>query len=225
VVIDTFDLKNDLSRVADMSSKSKETSTYETQKIERSVRDLMAQECRSAKRDSLPVLSPPGSMPKALPVRRKIRHPRASDRWRMFRGRVKAKDPTGSGRGNLFRLSRMHGIVGLLAVVMFLFPLLIPTILLLTFWLVLIGYLSLGPDRVAEMVRDKWLKMAHRRPAMAVQLRQNAEEAAIRIDRCLDHLPANWRDKVNLPAFSDSLSKEVDDGIDPFDRLRPKSRQ
>ena len=225
MVIDTFELKSDLSRVADMSSKSKKTSTNETQQIEQSVRNLMAQECRAAKRDSLPVLSPPSLMSKALPVRRNISHPRASDRWRMFRGRADAKDQTGPGRRHLFRLNRAHGAIGLLAVVMFLFPLLIPTILLLTFWLVLISYLSLGPDRVAEVVQNKWLKLAHRRPDMAVQLRHNAEEAAIRIDRCLDRLPTNWRDKVNLPAFSDPLCKEVDDGVDPFDRLRPKSRQ
>ncbi|WP_162933128.1 hypothetical protein [Roseovarius sp. EL26] len=108
---------------------------------------------------------------------------------------------------------------------MFLFPLLIPTILLLTFWLVLISYLSLGPDRVAEVAKDKWFKLAYRRPDMAAQLRQNAEEAAFRIDRCLDRLPDNWRDSINLPEFADSLRAEVEAKADPFGRLRTQERQ
>ena len=119
-----------------------------------------------------------------------------------------------------YRPTRKHLIYAVLALIMVVRPWLLPCVLLLIFWAVVIAYLTLGPDRVTEIVATRWYKLRERRPALAERLRQRADKIALRIDAVLDRLPEKWTNGLYLPDLSEAaLLGAQDDRPDPFDRL------
>lgn len=133
------------------------------------------------------------------------------------------------GRGN--PLARLRGVrpgprhlawaaLGLTALI---YPLLFPLLVILTALVVGIVYLTLGPDRIAELLASGWDRLARRRPDLAERLRQRADRFAMRFDALLKHLPDSWAEALALPDLSGGdLRRGADDKRpDPFDRLRP----
>lgn len=126
-----------------------------------------------------------------------------------------------------YRPTRKHVFFASIALIVFLRPWLIPAILFVTFWVVLIAYLTLGPDRVAELVSNGWQRLRARRPELAETIRQKADRMALRVDKLLDRLPTKWTENLYLPDFSQPVEKpdEFEARPDPFDRLATKTQQ
>jgi hypothetical protein len=127
----------------------------------------------------------------AKPPRSSFNHPRASSRDQFFHRRKATDGDLAQIQDEAFSSYRTYGGILVLAVVMFLLPLLIPTILLVTFWLTLIGYLSVGPARVAKFMRRRWSALARYRPVFARKLQKTAKEAEPKVDRCIDQFPVS----------------------------------
>ena len=126
-----------------------------------------------------------------------------------------------------YRPRRKHILLAALALVMVLRPWLVPTILFVAFWAALIGYLTLGPDRVAEMVTGGWDRLRRRRPELAERLRQRADRTANRLDAVLDRLPGKWKEGLYLPDFSEEGTRHdtMDTLPDPFERIAAERAQ
>lgn len=120
-----------------------------------------------------------------------------------------------------FRPTRKQILFALFIGVMVWRPWLIPGILFLLFWIGLIVHLTLGPDRVAELLTPIRQKLAARYPEKAETMRRRAQAGADRLESWIERLPARWRDGIYLP----DLGRSEKDGIpemmkaDPFDRL------
>lgn len=123
-----------------------------------------------------------------------------------------------------YRPTLKHTVYAAIAAVFLASPWTIPIILFVTFWVVLIAYLTLGPDRVAELVVVGWQALHKRRPALAEVIRQRAEMTALRIDGFLDRMPEKWRDGIQIPDFSTNKGA-ADDRPDPFERLTKEAPQ
>jgi hypothetical protein len=122
-----------------------------------------------------------------------------------------------------FRPTRKQIALTALAVVMVWRPWLIPGILFLLFWIALIVHLTLGPDRVAELLTPVREKLAARYPEKAAALRRRAQAGADRVEGWIEKLPERWRDGIYLPDLGRSDSAGVPEAMkaDPFDRLNP----
>lgn len=123
-----------------------------------------------------------------------------------------------------YRPSRKHLFFAAIAVIIYVRPWLIPITLFVAFWVVLIGYLTLGPDRVAELVVNLWQRLHARRPELAETIRQRADKMASRIDTALDRVPGSWTDSLHVPDFSEP-ERAVADRPDPFDRLAKEAQR
>ena len=123
-----------------------------------------------------------------------------------------------------YRPSRKHLIVAAVIAIMYFRPWLIPITLFVLFLSVLIAYLTLGPDRVAELVVGAWQKLRARRPELAETIRQRAELMATRIDAALDRVPGSWTDGLHVPDFSEA-DTAIGDRPDPFDRLAKEAQR
>lgn len=122
-----------------------------------------------------------------------------------------------------YRPTRKHIVLAILAALVLYRPLLVPLIALLLIWVVLIAYLTLGPDRWGEILGGAWRRLHERRPELAERVRQRADRFAERFDRFLDLLPEAWAERLALPDFSPE--PEDDDRPDPFDRLAAEARE
>lgn len=149
----TIKVKSDLSRPDGMSRASRDALIEDAQRIEKSVRKFMARESQSQKRDWLPELEPANLILEVSPPRNIKNRAKERSMLRKILPTIGRSDPRETATVDSFKT---YGWIILLAIVMFLLPLLIPTILLVTFWLALIGYLSIGPQRFAKFVCDKW---------------------------------------------------------------------
>ena len=125
-----------------------------------------------------------------------------------------------------YRPTRTHVAIFALALIMLLYPLLIPGIIAVTFCVALISYLTLGPDRVVEMIADVWRRLDMSRPDLAEQIRQTAEDVAKYFEGWLARLPGDWSERISLPDFarSDTIAT-VEHAPDPFDRLAREAGQ
>ncbi|MEO1139934.1 MAG: hypothetical protein AAFW87_10805 [Pseudomonadota bacterium] len=123
-----------------------------------------------------------------------------------------------------YRPTRKHIALAVLAGLMVYRPLLVPLVILLVFWLVLIAYLTIGPDRWGEILTNAWLRLSASRPELAERIRKRADVFAVKFDKFLDRLPESWADRLALPDFSVKLDGE-DDRPDPFDRLAAEARE
>ena len=200
------------------------------------IRMLMVDQKRDINRGALPALEQGEGEVTAKP----IRHPR-----RLFRKgaaktggkparqrgiigrklREKLKRPVGDvlARVRNYRPTRKHVFFAVIAVIVCLRPWLIPITLFIAFWVFLIAYLTLGPDRVAELVVGGWRRLHARRPELAENIRKRAEAMAIRIDAVLDRLPGKWTDGLYVPDFSQP-EHNAEERPDPFDRLAKEAQ-
>lgn len=121
------------------------------------------------------------------------------------------------------RPKRWHGVVAVLALVMLAWPLLLPAVAFLSFWLGVIAYLTIGPDRCGEICAGLWARFEARAPKRAERLRRRADVFAERIDRVLDRLPEHWAERLALPDFS-APPPDTPVRPDPFDRLSAQAR-
>lgn len=120
-----------------------------------------------------------------------------------------------------FRPTRKQiALVALIGIVLWR-PWLIPGLLFVAFWVALIVYLTLGPDRVAEIAYGRWQWFSARYPERAGRLLTRAQRGADRLDGWLARLPERWTDGIYLPDLGRSQSEAgpVEDQPDPFDRL------
>lgn len=146
---------------------------------------------------------------------------------------VKRKKVSGETKGRglalpvwlrTYRPTRKHIAWAVIAALVLYRPLMLPLIALLLVWLVVIAYLTLGPDRWGEILGGAWQRLHARRPDLAERLRVKADRFAEKFDRVLDRLPEAWADRLALPDFS-TLGQEEDDRPDPFERLSAEARQ
>lgn len=202
------------------------------------IRSVMIAQKRDANQDILPELEPAPEVQEEQP----IKHPRR----RFGLRRAQKTEPSASldtpptadaskPRAKSSVLSRMRKVGTFrpspklmfcvaVAAIVFIRPWLIPITLFLTFLIVLITYLSLGPDRVAELVVSFWRRLQARKPEFAEDLRARAERMAVRIDAVLDRLPDKWTSGIYLPDFS-RPTETPDDLPDPFERLAREARR
>ena len=208
------------------------------------IRKVMVAQKREANQDVLPDILPSDDAAETKPIRhpRKLFKLRRKDRSET--PKPKTPKPKGAVKPNQdapkarppawlkpvvksvanFRPTPKQMFFVAVAVIFYLRPWLIPITFLLTFLTVLIGYLSLGPDRVAELVVTNWRRLHARKPEFAENLRARAEAMAIRIDAFLDRLPEKWTDGLYVPDFSRSDQKDAD-LPDPFERLAREAQQ
>ncbi len=123
-----------------------------------------------------------------------------------------------------YRPTKKHISWGVVAALVLYRPLMVPLVALLLVWLVLIAYLTLGPDRWGEIIGGAWQRLHARKPELAERIRQRADRFAEKFDRVLDWLPDSWAERLALPDFSGAQEGE-DDRPDPFDRLAAEARQ
>jgi len=170
------------------------------------IRSFVDADRRSTRRKALPDLEPVAEQS----VPNKNRH------------RTRVKPGHSAKVVGRYRPKRKHLIWAALAVIMIVRPWLIPAILLATFWIGLIAYLTLGHDRIADGLSAFWAKLKERRPELAERLRQRADTFALKFDALLDRLPERWADKLALPDLSQPGPGQttLDDLPDPFDKLR-----
>lgn len=205
---------------------------------ETAIHNILVEQKREVSHKSLPDLAPTISPDMVEPARKKVKHPRRTNPY-IAKARQKLRIPKlarlSPSRGLEwladrvlnYRPTRTHTIIAVLAAIMYLRPWLIPIVLFVSFWVVLIAYLSLGPDRVAEIVVGAWRRLAARRPELAENIRQRAEAGAGRIDAFIDRLPAKWTEGLYVPDFSRPAAEDEDmtDDVDPFDRIAAEAQQ
>ncbi|MEM9911526.1 MAG: hypothetical protein AAF922_12150 [Pseudomonadota bacterium] len=86
--------------------------------------------------------------------------------------------------------------------------------------LALVLYFSLGPDRVRDLVLERYARLKARDPEAAARLRGRAAKASQALGNVVDRLPESWTRGLYLPDF-----EEPDEGSerwtsDPFERLK-----
>jgi hypothetical protein len=123
----------------------------------------------------------------------------------------------------LRRLRPRHVAVALLIVVMLWKPWLLPTLVFALFWICLIAWLTMGPDRASEVIAFIWERFARRFPDRAARWLKRIQAGADRIDGWLARLPERWTDGIYLPDLGRSQAledgEEVVEQPDPFERL------
>ncbi len=120
-----------------------------------------------------------------------------------------------------FRPTRKQIAFVVLVGIMLWRPWLIPGLLFVTFWVALIAYLSVGPDRVREIGQGRWEWFSARHPERAERVLTWAQRWADRMDGWLARLPERWTDGIYLPDLGRSQADAgpVEAQPDPFDRL------
>lgn len=176
------------------------------------IKSVMTDQKRVSSREVLPELEPAdgeyGDQPQVHKTRASKRKMRAGG---SLKDRITAYRPT-----------RKHLLIAGVVLVMLIRPWLIPGILFVTFWVVLIAWLTLGPDRIMEWMGNAWDRLSTRNPAMAERMRQRGDAFALRFDAMLDKLPDSWAEKLALPDMSRPIEadKDLSAEPDPFDKLK-----
>jgi len=180
------------------------------------IRSVMADQRRDVNRNALPALEPV-----AEPTGRAARKVAAKAEKKNAKPQRKA---TGAliARIKGYRPTRRHIFWAVVAVIVIWRPWLIPGLLFVAFWVGLIAYLTLGPDRIAEWCAASWEKLSRRKPALAERLRQRADTFALKFDALLERLPDKWAEKLALPDLSQAgtSQNDLDERPDPFDKLK-----
>lgn len=124
-----------------------------------------------------------------------------------------------------FLPGRRPVVLAALALIVVMRPLLVGMAVLLVLWLALIAYLTIGPERCAEIAATAWGRLAERRPALAERIKRRATALAGRYGRFLAWLPRGWAERLALPEIADpTAGPKPDDRPDPFDRLAAQVR-
>lgn len=100
-------------------------------------------------------------------------------------------------------------------------PWLIPGLIFLSIWIALIVYLTVGPDRLAEVIEPLKRRLIARFPDRAEALRTRAQAGSERLARLVEKLPERWRDGIEVPQFGATPQTDAvfEDRPDPFERL------
>lgn len=122
-----------------------------------------------------------------------------------------------------YRPKRKHVIWATVAMVMLWRPLLLPGIAFVSFWILLIVYFTLGPDRVTELISVMWHWLAARRPEQAGRIRGRAVAWTAKANALTAKLPGMWAERLHLPDLSEERADA--DGPDPFERLAAEARR
>ena len=198
---------------------------------DRAIHQVLLNQRREESRNTLPPIAPPAASesdntarvgadgPSHLPKAGEdgIFHPdalpKAKSRWLK---RAKGLRLTG-------RRIILLALVGLVIW----WPVLVLTVLVTAIMALVIAYLTLGPDRFAEIARQRWARFARRCPGRAARLRKRADALALRWDKILDWMPDRWADRLALPDFGHPPEAQInlDDAPDPFDRLAARYKQ
>lgn len=177
------------------------------------IKSVISDQKRVASRDALPDLEPVEreANTTAQPAKNRFQPRKTNPNARSLKGRILAYRPT-----------RNHILIGAFVIVMILRPWLIPGILFVTFWVGLIAWLTLGPDRMLEWAGNAWDRLSTRNPDLAERLRQRGDAFALRFDAMLDKLPDSWAEKLALPDMSRPLEveKDLSKAPDPFEKLK-----
>jgi len=170
------------------------------------IRKVMQEGDRPSSHKRLPKLEPPESAPAPRQAGRPAPMPDAARRRR-------------------FKPRRRHIWLLAIALVMVWKPLLLPLIVLVTFWIGLICYLTLGHERVAAACAQIWSRFAARWPARAARALKRGDAFALWWDGVLDRLPEKWAARLALPDLSGDAPGLPDDAPDPFDKLAARNRE
>ncbi|MDQ2095741.1 hypothetical protein [Rhodalgimonas zhirmunskyi] len=114
-----------------------------------------------------------------------------------------------------------HSIMIAILAIMIWNPWLLPGLVFVAIWVALIAHLTVGPDRMGEIITALREKAAARFPEKAAEVHRRAELGAERLERLIARLPGRWKDKIQLPDFS-GQSDVLFEGDDPFTRLAPR---
>jgi hypothetical protein len=202
------------------SISDKGSSHDKTASADELIRSVMIEQKRVNSRQILPELEPV-SEPEA-PAPRKVWKKKKQGHPGTTADKSGSK-PALMERIKAYRPARKHIALVALAGVMIWRPWLIPGILFVSFWVGLIVFLTLGPDRAMEKFASFWNRLERRRPQTADRLRNGADRFALKFDALLDRLPDHWAEKLALPDLSrrTEADADLDDTTDPFDRLKP----
>ena len=109
--------------------------------------------------------------------------------------------------------------IALLVVMILLRPGVVASLALLTALIALTSYLTLGHDRSAEILAERFDRLRQRDPQAAERLRARAIRATAMADRLAARLPERWTTGLYLPDFARSAPLPEKMKTDPFDRL------
>ncbi|GKY87536.1 hypothetical protein [Sinisalibacter aestuarii] len=87
-----------------------------------------------------------------------------------------------------------------------------------------VGYVSLGPDRVHELIADWHDRLAQRDPQRAEAIRLRAARVSRAAMALADRLPERWTSGLYLPDFEPAAEMPEKMKHDPFDRLAAELR-
>lgn len=140
-------------------------------------------------------------------------------------------------RMRAYRPTRTHVAWAAFAIVMLWKPWLIPVLVILSMWIGLVIYLTVGHDRVAEFIDPLWARFAARFPNASASILHRVQIGADQIEGWLARMPEGWCDEIYLPDFGRShitslpetaLDKDANKAAnktsekmqsDPFERL------
>ncbi len=126
-----------------------------------------------------------------------------------------------------YRPTAKHIVFAILALVVFFRPWLIPISIFALLLLLAIIWLSLGPDRISELVYGRWLGIQARNPERAEKIRHRFQAIVKRVNTVLSRVPGRWAVRLRLPDYSsdDQTQDQLREGPDPFEKLAAEARQ
>lgn len=223
----------------------------EVDAAERMVRKMMAEQAHTSAADRLPELAPPEpqGMRPAVQTGQKVWSSRrqqwqdavldSPDPDHLDRIRPRPADPPepdataqkGRRAGHRrvgwpggIRIGRGPVVLGVLVLLVIWKPGLVLAVVMAPVILMVIAYLTVGHDRIAEISADRWRRFEARWPKRAERLRKRADALALTWDTVLDRLPESWAERLALPDVSRSGGLSLDDAPDPFERLAKEAR-
>ncbi|MHA6262691.1 hypothetical protein ACXYMO_05780 [Arenibacterium sp. CAU 1754] len=122
------------------------------------------------------------------------------------------------------RPDRIYLFLIAFAVIFFLPVWVVPTVLLFTIMTLAIIYLSLGPDRITEIVLNRYATLKENNPEKAEATRVWAHDFSRRLERLVAKLPESWTQGLYLPTFEEDVDPDEKFAQDPFERLAQQSQ-
>ncbi|KUJ73703.1 hypothetical protein AVO45_14020 [Ruegeria marisrubri] len=120
--------------------------------------------------------------------------------------------------------TRRQVAFAVVALVVFLWPLQVISIFLLTVIALLVSYWTLGHERSAEVGEQAMGWLQARYPAAASRLRQGMARYGRAACALVERLPERWTEGLYLPDFEPPAEPPEKMQLDPFERLL-KDRQ
>ncbi len=160
------------------------------------------------------------SIPRPAQRKRGQRHDDAADNERavreMFLGRVgdSGVSVVGEVKSPPARLGIGYIILAVFAALVVVWPIAVLTLVLISFWAVLVPLTVFGPAAVTGFVAGRWRALLESRPDTAEALRRAADAFALRYDMVLDYLPPRWAEALALPDLSQPADARMPAGED-----------